>query len=233
MRNRSESGFSLIEVIVAVLLLSLVTYMLSSQQKRVQKNFFKVMSRDAHLQVIDVVKSRSKKSLGQILLMANTNPNALPPIFNAKLDLGEGMQLQWVGPREVGEDFSGVQYVSTPDPAIEKVLRGCRQSKTFKEVWTGAELVNRRASPRLIFCSQLLLPPGNTSPSASNISHSKAGFLALDVNFTRTIDGAAIPLSQFGSGGTLATVTWTLVWSYEKSKNEVQQYRKGIFHIVP
>jgi len=80
-----------------------------------------------------------------------------------------------------------------------------------------------------------MIMPANPDKNygSQNIAQAKVGFVTLDVSFTKVIDGSPIPLSEFGVGGTLATVTWTMLWSYEKGKDNVQQFRKGIYHIVP
>lgn len=233
-RWSSEAGFSLVEALVSIVLLSIVGYFVLASQNKAQKIMFKGTSRDAHAQIVSVVKSKSGKALEQILTSANTNPGGLAPFFNTDLNLGEGIRLQWAKPVDSKKKVVIMQYVNNPDAVAQEALDACRQSKTFIQAWVGQELPQRLASQRLTFCGQMIMPANpDNSYGSQNIAQAKVGFLALDVNFTKVIDGSPIPLSAFGVGGTLATVTWTMVWSYEKGKDNVQQFRKGIYHIVP
>ncbi len=233
-RLSSESGFSLVEALVSIVLLSIVGYFVLASQNKAQKIMFKGTSRDAHAQIVSVVKSKSGKALEQILTTGNTNPAALAPLFNTDLSLGEGIRLQWPRPADSKKKVVSMQYLSNPDAVAQDAMETCRQSKTFMQVWTGPELLQRLASQRMTFCGQMIMPANpDNSYGSQNIAQAKVGFLALDVSFTKVLDGTAIPLSAFGTGGTLATVTWNLVWSYEKGKENVQQFRKGIYHIVP
>ncbi|WP_141736496.1 type II secretion system protein [Oligoflexus tunisiensis] len=228
-----QAGFSLVEAMVSIVLLSIVGFFILASQNKAQKIMFKGTSRDAHAQIVSVVKSKSGKALEQILTAAKSNPAALTTLLNTDLSLGEGIRMNWAKP--VGNNkFVTMQYVSNPDTVAGEALKACRQSKSFVKAWQGPELPQRLASKQLMFCGQMQLPQGTANEYGSgSIAQAKASFLALDVAFTKVIDGTAIPLSEFGTGGTLATVTWTLVWSFEKGKDKVQQFRKGIFHIVP
>jgi hypothetical protein len=233
-RLSSESGLSLVEALVSLVLLSIVGYFVLASQNKAQKIMFKGTSRDAHAQIVSVVKSKSGKTLEQVLTAANTNPAALAPLFNTDLNLGEGIRLRWAKPADPKKKIVNMQYVSNPVAVAKEALEACRQSKSYVQAWAGLELPQRLASQRLTFCGQMIMPASpDNSYGSQNIAQAKVGFLALDVNFTKVIDGSAIPLSQFGVGGTLATVTWTMVWSYEKGKDIVQQFRKGIYHIIP
>lgn len=222
------------EALVSIVLLSIVGFFVLASQNKAQKIMFKGTSRDAHAQIVSVVKSKSGKTLEQILTLANTNPSALAPLFNTDLNLGEGILLQWAKPADNKKKVVNMKYVTNPDAVAQDALEACRQSKSFIQAWLGPELLQRLASQRLTFCGQMILPANpDNSYGSQNIAKAKLGFLAFDVNFTKVIDGSPIPLSGFGVGGTLATVTWTMVWSYEKGKDNVQQFRKGIYHIVP
>jgi prepilin-type N-terminal cleavage/methylation domain-containing protein len=233
-RSSSEAGFSLVETLVSLVLLSIVGYFILASQNKAQKIMFKGTSRDAHTQIVSVVKSKSSKTLEQILSTAKTSPGGLAPLFNTALNLGEGIRLNWAKPADPKKKIVNMQYVINPDAVAQGALETCRQSKTFIQAWVGPELAQRLASQRLTFCGQMIMPANpDNSYGSQNIAQAKVGFLALDVSFTKVIDGSPIPLAQFGVGGTLATVTWTLVWSYEKGKDNVQQFRKGIYHIVP
>jgi len=232
-RLSSQSGFSLVEAMVSLVLLSIVGYFIMASQNKAQKIMFKGTSRDAHAQIVSVVKTKSGKTLQQILTTANTNPAGLASLLNTELNLGEGIRLSWAKP-PVNSKTVAMQYVSKPDPVAKEALESCRKSQSFIKAWQGPELPQRLASQRLILCGQMVMPPNpDKNYGSQNIAQAQFGFLALDISFTKVIDGTAIPLSQFGPGGTLATVTWTMVWSYEKNKDSVQQFRKGIYHIVP
>jgi hypothetical protein len=234
-RGRSqEAGFSLVEILVSLLLLSLVGYFVLASQNKAQKTMFKGTSRDAHAQIVSVVKSKTSKALEQILASALMNPGGLAALFNTDLNFGEGIQLKWAKPADPRKKVVTMQYVNNPDKVAQDALESCGQSKTFIQVWTGQELPQRLASQKLTFCGQMIMPANpDTNYGSQNIAQAKVGFITLDVNFTKVIDGSPIPLSEFGVGGTLATVTWTMLWSYEKGKDNVQQFRKGIYHIVP
>jgi hypothetical protein len=233
-RETSESGFSLVEALVSLVLLSIVGYFLLASQNKSQKMMFKGTSRDAHAQIVSVVKSKSGKALEQILAAANTNPAALAPIFNTDLNLGEGIRLKWARPADPRKKIVNMQYVINPDVVAQEALKACRQSQSYMQAWIGPEYPLRRASQRMTFCGQMIMPTNpDNSYGSQHIAQAKVGFVALDVAFTKVIDGSAIPLSQFGAGGTLATITWTMVWSYEKGTENVQQFRKGIYHLVP
>jgi hypothetical protein len=233
-QSSSESGFSLVEALVSLVLLSLVGYFLLASQNKTQKMMFKGTSRDAHAQIVSVVKSKSGKALEQILAAANTNPAALAPVFNSELNLGDSIRLKWARPSDPRKKIVTMQYVNNPSTVAQEALKSCRESKSYIQAWMGPEFPQRLASQHMTFCGQMIMPTNpDNSYGAQHIAKAKAGFLALDVAFTKVIDGSSIPLSQFGTGGTLATVTWTMVWSYEKGQDNVQQFRKGIYHIVP
>lgn len=229
-----ESGFSLVETLVSLLLLSLVAYFVLASQNKAQKAMFKGTSRDAHAQIVTVVKSKTGKALEQILASALINPGNLAALFNTDLNFGEGIQLKWAKPSDPKKKIVNMQYVPNPEKVAQDALDSCRQSKSFIQVWSGQELPQRLASQNLTFCGQMILPANpDKNYGSQNIAQAKVGFIALDVSFTKVIDGSPIPLSDFGVGGTLATVTWTMLWSYEKGNDNVQQFRKGIYHIVP
>lgn len=222
------------ETLVSLVLLSIVGYFILASQNKAQKTMFKGTSRDAHAQIVSVVKSKTSKSLEQILSSALLNPGSLATLFNTDLNMGEGIQLRWAKPADPKKKLVTMQYVNNPDKVAQDALESCRQSKTYIQAWAGPELPQRLASQNLTFCGQMILPQNpDKGYGAQNIAQAKVGFIALDVSFTKVLDGTAIPLSQFGVGGTLATVTWTMVWSYEKGQDNVQQFRKGIYHIVP
>jgi hypothetical protein len=229
-----DAGFSLVETLVSLMLLSLVGYFVLASQNKAQKTMFKGTSRDAHAQIVSVVKSKTGKALEQILASALINPGGLAPLFQSELNFGEGIQMKWAKPSDPKKKIVTMQYVSNPDKVAKDALESCRQSKTYIQAWTGPELPQRLASQNLTFCGQMVMPAKpDGSYGSQNIAQAKVGFVSLDVSFTKVIDGSPIPLSQFGVGGTLATVTWTMHWSYEKGKDNVQQFRKGIYHIVP
>lgn len=229
-----EAGFSLVETLVSLVLLSLVGYFVLASQNKAQKTMFKGTSRDAHAQIVSVVKSKTGKALEQILASALINPGSLATLLNTELNFGEGVQMKWAKPSDPRKKTVTMDYVSNPDKVAQDALKSCRESKSFIQAWTGQELPLRLASQNLTLCGQMIMPANPDSGYGSqNIAQAKVGFVALDVSFTKVIDGSPIPLSQFGVGGTLATVTWTMLWSYEKGKDNVQQFRKGIYHIVP
>ncbi|HET9239489.1 MAG TPA: prepilin-type N-terminal cleavage/methylation domain-containing protein [Oligoflexus sp.] len=229
-----EAGFSLVETLVSLVLLSLVGYFVLVSQNKAQKAMFKGTSRDAHAQIVSVVKSKTGKALEKILASALISPGGLAPLFNSELAFGEGIRLKWAKPSDPRKKTVIMDYVSNPDKVAQEALESCRQSKTYIQAWTGQELPQRLASQNLTFCGQMIMPANpDSNYGAQNIAQAKVGFVALDVSFTKVIDGSPIPLSQFGVGGTLATVTWTMLWSYEKGQENVQQFRKGIYHIVP
>ncbi|MDQ3231671.1 MAG: hypothetical protein M3Q07_07610, partial [Pseudobdellovibrionaceae bacterium] len=94
-----------------------------------------------------------------------------------------------------------MQYLAQPDPVAKAALAACRQSKSYLKAWQGPELPLRLASSQLVFCGQMVMPanPDNNYGS-QNMAQANVGFLALDVSLTKVIDGASIPLSQFGTG---------------------------------
>jgi hypothetical protein len=229
-----EEGFSLVETLVSLVLLSLVGYFVLASQNKTQKAMFKGTSRDAHAQIVTVVKSKTGKALEKILASALISPGDLAKLFQTELNFGEGIQLKWAKPADPRKKIVTMQYVNNPDKVAQDALQSCRQSQTFIQAWTGLELPQRLASRNLTFCGQMIMPTNpDSSYGSQNIALAKVGFVALEVSFTKVIDGLPIPLSEFGVGGTLATVTWTMLWSYEKGKDNVQQFRKGIYHIVP
>lgn len=230
----AERGFSLIEILVSVALLSLVVYLFLSYQNKNQRMMLKGISRDAHVQIVEVAKSRSGKALQQIWEAAKNDPAALEPLLNQDLDLGEGIRLKWAKPSTKRGQSVSLKFSSNADEVVREALRTCRGSKTHKAAWQGLELSQRLASNRLVFCGQLETQ-GNPDLSygAQHIAQAKTAFILLETTYSRVIDGAPIPLSAFGEGGTLATIKWTMAWSYEKGQETVQQFRKGVFHIVP
>ncbi len=230
----SQGGFSLVEILVSLALLSVVGYFILALQNKTQKAMFKSTSRDAHAQIVSVVKSKTGKALELILKTANSNPSGLGPLLNTDLNLGEGILLKWAQPTDPKTKLVNMQYVSNADTVAQEVLVACRESKSYLQAWVGPELLQRQASQRLTFCGQMIMPANpNSNLQSQNIAQAKVGFVALQVNFTQVIDGTPINLTQFGVGGTLATVIWTMVWSYEKGQDNVQQFRKGVYHIVP
>lgn len=233
-RPSAQAGFSLVEALVSLVLLSIVAYFILASQNKAQKIMFKGTSRDAHAQIVSVIKNKSNKTLREILTAANTNPGGLASLLNTELNLGEGIRLTWAKPVNNKSPIVNMQFVSNPDPVAKEAIEACRHSKSYLKAWVGPELPIRLASQKLTVCGQLIMPPvPEKGFGAQNMAQAKYGFLALDVNFTKVIDGTSIPLSQFGPGGTIATVTWTLVWNYEKNNGNVQQFRKGIYHIMP
>jgi len=235
MRERlsSQSGLSLVETMVSLVLLSIVGYFIMASQNKAQKIMFKGTSRDAHTQIVSVVKSKTGKTLQQILSTANNNPADLDGILNTELNLGEAIRLSWAKP--VGREKTvTMQYLAQADPVAQQAKEACRKSQTFKKAWEGIELPQRLASQRMMFCGQMLMPANpDKNYGSQSMAQAQYGFLTLDVSFTKVIDGTAIPLSAFGPGETLATVTWTMVWSYQRNQENVQQFRKGVYHIVP
>ncbi len=231
----SQSGLSLVETLVSLVLLSIIGYFIMASQNKAQKIMFKGTSRDAHAhaQIVSVVKSKTGKTLEQILSTANSSPAGLAVLLNTELNLGESIRLSWAKPVGRSKQVT-MQYLAQADPVAQQTRDACRSSQTFIGAWQGTQLPLRLASQRLMFCGQMRMPanPDKTFGSQS-MAQAQYGFVALDVNFTRVIDGMAIPLSAFGPGGTLATVTWTMVWSYQRNQENVQQFRKGVYHIVP
>lgn len=233
-RPKSQAGISLVESLIALTLLSGIGYFTLSGLNKTQKVMFKGSSRDAHAQIISVAKHKSGKALEQILKAANNNPASIGSILDTDLDLGEDISLRWAKPAP-GQKFVSMSFAPNPNSVAQKALKDCKDSRTFVQAWQGGQLQQRLHAHALTFCGQMLMPAAISSPtfSAQNIARAKFGFFQFDVTFTRTLNGTPINLSSFGAGGTLATVTWTMVWSYDKAQDTVQQFRKGVYYIVP
>ncbi|SMF58042.1 prepilin-type N-terminal cleavage/methylation domain-containing protein [Pseudobacteriovorax antillogorgiicola] len=226
-----NKGITLVEVLVASVLLGVVALVGYNARDMIQNALFKTTSRDAHSQYISAIKNRTGKKLRQIFLAANSEPAKISGLLNDDIQIGDGIRVRWSRPAMKGGDIN-IDFGSNASKLASESIRRCRRSRSSPESWQGQRLENRLNAKRLLFCGELVIPQASAQDSQS-LRQADYGFLLLDVNYKRALDGENIPLKGFGSEGTLAVATWTLFWNYERGKKTFHQYRKGTFYIVP